>query len=319
MPSRRNRAPQRSRPEAAQDAGNFTLDRNHPLGCGATTSVGSSARVYVNWRKLRIPSHFATLGRVVLVYHARMTEDQVRVQGATGVDLTLRIAGPGNRSYAFIIDWHLRLLLALIWLLVAEAVFGLSLSFKTHDALLSDLPALCIYFLYHPLLEMMLRGRTPGKRMAGVRVVTRLGGTPTVGALLIRNLFRTVDSLPAFYVVGLICCFVSANRVRIGDMAAGTLLVVEDGGAEKSLARVSAHAFDSRLSLDGLELVDQLLERWDALETTKRTAIAVDLLARLEPPGAATGSDPSPAGGAADEAHLRTRLRELLRSASPAA
>jgi len=254
-----------------------------------------------------------------LVYDAAMTEDQVRVQGATGVDLTLALAGPGHRSYAFIIDWHLRLLLALIWLLVAEVVFKLSLSFKTHDALLSDLPALLIYFLYHPVIETMLRGRTPGKRMAGVRVVTRQGGTPSVGALLIRNLFRTVDSLPAFYLVGLICCFVSANRVRIGDIAAGTLLVVEDGGAEKSLARVSALAGDSRLSLDGLELVDQLLERWESLESTKRTAIAVDLLARLEPPRPAPGSGATPAGGAADEARLRTRLRELLRSGSSAA
>jgi hypothetical protein len=84
--------------------------------------------VYVNWRELRIRSHFAPLERRFLVYDAAMMEDQVRVQGATGVDLTLRIAGPGNRSYAFIIDWHLRLLLALAWLLLATLVFKLSCS-----------------------------------------------------------------------------------------------------------------------------------------------------------------------------------------------
>ncbi len=262
----------------------------------------------MNWCKLRIRSHFATLGRTILVYDAAMTDDQVRVQGATGVDLTLHVAGPGNRSYAFLIDWHLRLLLALAWLLLATALFKLSLNLKTHDALLSVLPALGIYFLYHPAIEIVLRGRTPGKRMAGLRIVTRQGGTPSVGALLIRNLFRLVDSLPAFYVVGLICCFVSTNRVRIGDMAAGTLLVKEDGGAAKSLERVSAIANNSRLSLDGLELVDQLLERWESLAPAKRKAIAQSLLERLEPRGAAGET----ADAAMDEAQLRRRLYRLL-------
>jgi len=273
----------------------------------------------VNWRKLRIRSHFAPLGLAILVYDAPMSEDQVRVQGATGVELTLRIAGPGNRSYAFIIDWHLRLLLALGWLLLASAVLKLSLNLKTHDALLSVLPAACIYFLYHPVIEMMLRGRTPGKRMAGLRVVTRQGGTASVGALLIRNLFRLVDGLPAFYVVGLICCFVSSNRVRVGDMAAGTLLVIEDGDAAKSLERVSALAGHSRLSLDGLELVDQLLERWESLESSKRKAIAQSLLERLEPRGDGREGGAPSAAAALDEPQLRTRLRELLQSGGSAA
>ncbi len=248
-----------------------------------------------------------------------MMEDQVRVQGATGVELTLALAGPGNRSYAFIVDWHLRLLLALAWLLLAAAVFRLSLNFKTHDALLSDLPAFCIYFLYHPVVEIALRGRTPGKRIAGLRIVTRQGGTPSAGALLIRNLFRLVDSLPAFYVVGLICCFVSANRVRIGDMAAGTLLVLEDGGAARSLARVSALAGQSPLSLDGLELVDQLLERWESLESSKRKAIAQSLLERLEPQSLEGGGDALLELGEMNEMQLRTRLRRLLQSGDAAA
>jgi uncharacterized RDD family membrane protein YckC len=237
----------------------------------------------VNRRQLRIKPQLAPQDRSNLVYDAPMMEDQVRVQGATGVDLTLTIAGPGNRSYAFIIDWHVRALLAAAWLLLATMVFQLGLNVKTHDALLSLLPAFGIYFLYHPVIEIALRGRTPGKRIAGLRIVTRQGGTPSVGALLIRNLFRLIDSLPAFYGVGLVCCFVTTNRVRIGDMAAGTLLVVEDSGASKSLQRFSALAGASHLSLDGMELVDQLLERWQALESSKRIAIARSVLERLEP------------------------------------
>src|ERR1700674_2373215 len=111
-------------------------------------------------------------------------------------------------------------------------------------------------------MEVAMHGRTPGKRMAGVMLVNRSGGTPGTAALLIRNVFRLIDSLPAFYVVGLISCFFTANRVRIGDMAAGTLLVVDDAAAGKSLSRLETLAAGSRLPLDALELVDQVLERW---------------------------------------------------------
>jgi uncharacterized RDD family membrane protein YckC len=271
--------------------------------------------VYVNCCKLRIHTQFAPLGGTVLVYDPAMTEDQVRVHGNTGVDLTLRVAGPGNRSYAFLIDWHVRALLALAWLLLAATLFKRSLNLQTLGALWSALPALGIYFLYHPALEIVLRGRTPGKRMAGLRIVTRRGGTPGAGALLVRNLFRVVDSLPAFYVVGLVCCFASANRVRIGDIAAGTLLVMDDRGAAKPLERVGATAGDSPLSLDGLELVNQLLERWESLAPSKRKAIAESLLERLASPDAAGET----AAAAMDDAQLRLRLQELLRGGAPAA
>jgi len=64
-------------------------------------------------------------------------DQQISVQSVTGVDLTLNIAGPGNRSYAFVIDWHVRLLLSGAWLIVAAFALQLSLNMRSHDALLS--------------------------------------------------------------------------------------------------------------------------------------------------------------------------------------
>jgi uncharacterized RDD family membrane protein YckC len=233
-------------------------------------------------------------------------DEQVSVRSVTGVDLTLNIAGPGNRSYAFVIDWHLRVLLCGAWLILAFYVMKLSLKPQSSDALLSLLPALIIYFLYHPALEIAMRGRTPGKRIAGLRIVTRSGAAPGTAALLIRNVFRLIDGLPAFYAVGLIACFVTANRVRIGDMAAGTLLVLDDAAAAKSLARLDALTAGSALPLDALELVDQILERWPSLEPGNRRRIAAALLARVEPGRLET----FPA--AQDDAELHARLRALL-------
>jgi uncharacterized RDD family membrane protein YckC len=236
-----------------------------------------------------------------------VTDDQISVQSVTGVDLTFSIAGPGTRSYAFVIDWHIRVLLACAWLLVA--IYGLKMTVnpRAHDALLSLLPAAIIYFLYHPILEVVMRGRTPGKRMAGVRVLNRSGGSPSVSALLIRNIFRLIDSLPALYVVGLIACFITSNRVRIGDMAAGTLLVLDDTAAEQSLARVEMLAANSRLPLDTLELVDQILERWASLESGSRAQIARTLLARIAPP-----ANPLAELSNMNDAELRARLQALL-------
>lgn len=211
-----------------------------------------------------------------------MTDDRITVRSVTGVDLSLTIAGPGTRSYAFVIDWHIRLLLAGAWLLVAYYAFNVALTLKSQGALSAFLPAAIIYFLYHPILEIAMQGQTPGKRMAGVRIAQRDGGPPTVAALLIRNVFRLIDSLPATYLIGLSACFLTAHRVRIGDMAAGTLLVLEGTGAEKSLLRIESLAARSPLHLEALELVDQVLERWDALEPGSRRSIARSLLQRLD-------------------------------------
>src|SRR5450755_1020196 len=89
---------------------------------------------------------------------ATMTDDQLTVHSVTGVDLTLSIAGPGTRSYAFVIDWHIRLLLAGAWLLTAYYLFNAPLDLKAAGSLWSVLPASIIYFLYHPILEVAMHG-----------------------------------------------------------------------------------------------------------------------------------------------------------------
>jgi uncharacterized RDD family membrane protein YckC len=233
-----------------------------------------------------------------------MTDERLSVQSVTGVDLTLNIAGPGTRSYAFVIDWHIRLLLAGAWLLLATVALQVKITWREHDGLLSVLPAAIIYFLYHPIVEVVTRGYTPGKRMAGVRILGRDGGQPSTTALLLRNVFRLIDSLPATYLVGLTTCFLTRQRIRLGDMAAGTLLVLDNAAAEASLLRIERLAANSKLSLDALELVDQVLERWGSLEAANRAQIARSLLSRLDPK-----SD------AANLAHLSdATLRDMLQA-----
>jgi uncharacterized RDD family membrane protein YckC len=230
------------------------------------------------------------------------------VDSVTGIDVSLPVAGPGARSYAFLIDWHIRLVLALAWYAVAALLYNGRLSLApplTNEALWFGgvvAPALAIYFLYHWVLELVMRGSTPGKRMAGVRIVARDGGAPGAGALLARNAFRLIDSLPLLYCVGLVAVVMTREHLRIGDMAAGTLLIYESNeahlpGAAQRL-QGSAH-LDPRAA----ELVAELLERWPTLRVESRQQLAQQLLARY-------GTE----SGGTEQASLHERLERLVRS-----
>lgn len=141
-------------------------------------------------------------------------------------DAGLPIAGLGGRSYAFLIDWHIRVIAGLAW--YAASVWALDGHFIPEETdstfwWAAVAPALAIYFLYHAGFEI-LTGTTPGKRLVGVRIVDRNGRTPGIGALMVRNVLRPIDSL-VFYAVGLASVLLTRQAVRIGDLAAGTLLI----------------------------------------------------------------------------------------------
>lgn len=155
------------------------------------------------------------------------TED--RSPTGAGPDLPLPIAGLGGRSYAFLLDWHIRVVAALAWYAATTWILkGEFIPAETDAifwwAILS--PSLAIYLLYHAVFEI-LTGGTPGKRLADVRIVDRNGRRPRVGALIVRNVLRPIDSL-VFYAVGLASVLLTRQAVRLGDLAAGTLLVYEN-------------------------------------------------------------------------------------------
>jgi uncharacterized RDD family membrane protein YckC len=213
----------------------------------------------------------------------------LHIQTTEGLDYQLEIAGMGARSHAFVIDWHIRLLLALAWLAIVGLVFFTWDEMRTvvksehssASALILLIPAGLIYFLYHPVLELVMAGRTPGKRMTGVRLVNLQGHTPGIAAILLRNVFRLIDCLPGFYFLGLAAVALTRNYVRIGDLAAGVVLVYDDTVNLKVMQQMTNLALHSRLNNDDQALLLDLLDRWKELSPERRIEFAQQFLNRI--------------------------------------
>lgn len=153
------------------------------------------------------------------------------VETPEGIELSLRPAGLVPRALAFGIDFAIRAVILLVLLL------GFDLLGKLGSGL-SALLLFLVQWWYMVLFEVLNQGRTPGKQWLGLRVVHD-DGTP-IGwpASLTRNLLRFADMLPFGYFLGALSCLAHPAFKRLGDIAAGTLVVYR----EKPLTRAPAPA-----------------------------------------------------------------------------
>lgn len=195
-----------------------------------------------------------------------------------GVELALRPAGPLPRALAYGIDLALRgaLLGGLLVLLGGLGGVGLGLG-----ALL----LFVVDWWYMVLFEVLHQGRTPGKQLMGLRVVhddaTPIGWT----ASLIRNLLRAVDMLPAGYAVGLFCCLQHTQFKRLGDLAAGTLVIYRDRPAPSAtLPDADAAAAPWPLQLAEQQAIISLAERHRQLPAHRSRELAALLAGPLGVP-----------------------------------
>ena len=135
-----------------------------------------------------------------------------------GVALRLPAAGPMPRALAWLIDFAIRAGLFLF----ASTVLGLLGKAGMGPLLI----ALFVIFWVYPIaFEALWNGRTPGKRLIGLRVIAGNGAPVGWLAAIARNLLRVVDMLPFGYAIGLLASFADPWGRRLGDMVAGTLVV----------------------------------------------------------------------------------------------
>ena len=154
------------------------------------------------------------------------------VETPEGVELRLRVAGPPARGVAWTVDVLLRAM-GYALLSIPAALLG-----RAGTGMMFLVVFLGEWF-YPVLFEVFAHGATPGKKLVGLAVVHD-DGTPVgwSGALL-RNLLRFADFLPVAYGFGLVTMLVHPRFKRLGDLAAGTV-VVYDERAERTLRAVDA-------------------------------------------------------------------------------
>jgi len=143
------------------------------------------------------------------------------VETPEGCRIELRVAGPVSRARAWLLDFAIR---AGVYLLAGQAL----IFFGGIGAGAFFVIVFALEWLYPTVFEARFQGATPGKRACKLAVL-RDDGTPLDwGASFIRNTVRVVDFLPFFYAVGIVTMFCTRDGKRLGDLAAGTVVVYCD-------------------------------------------------------------------------------------------
>lgn len=210
-----------------------------------------------------------------------MIDTRWRVETPEGVDLTLSHAGPVARAQAWLIDLVIKTGAAWVAAIVAVPFGGTGLAgYMVFVFLLT--------WLYSVAFEVWRDGATPGKRMLGLRVVHD-DGTP-VGwtASMLRSLIGYADALPFCYGVGLVSTLLSPEFKRLGDLAAGTVVVHDLKPGLRSWDRAGHHAAPPvRLLPDEQRAVVDFADRAEAL-----TPERLEELAQLALPLTSGSGDP---------------------------
>ncbi|MEP6688866.1 MAG: RDD family protein, partial [Gemmatimonadales bacterium] len=226
------------------------------------------------------------------------------------VMLDLEIAGIGSRALAAVLDMAILIGASVAAVLVLSILSGYGVRLNRVAPVLLAIGGFVVWNGYFILFEGLRRGQTPGKRIAGIRVVMDTGHPVTFGAAAARNLLRVADFLPPPYLIGLLLVAFHPRAKRLGDLVAGTIVSrdrpQEAPGAVREMASEADLPSIPELDDEMFRLLTQFAARQADLAPGARTRLAGGLAARL-------ASHPSPAGQS-DVAHLLTlHAAELTR------
>jgi uncharacterized RDD family membrane protein YckC len=238
-------------------------------------------------------------------------EDTRTIATPEGVELELRLAGLGSRFTAALIDFALKGLLVVAVVILAQLTGG-----GLAAAIVLAAGVFFAMVVYDVLFEVRAGGRTPGKRVLGLRVVMAGGGAVGLRASAVRNLLRLVEGLPLSYLPAIVTILLTRDNQRLGDLAAGTLVAREPAPAGlPSFAGsrpVPAHAADwdvSAVTPEDLAAVRSFLGRRHDFEPAARAELARALADRLATRVGGVPAGLSPEGFLEDLARVKASRR----------
>ena len=231
-------------------------------------------------------------------HNPTLVDRSIDVRTPESIAFSYELAGLGSRFLALVIDQVLQvlILLALVFgvgLIARRIAFaGLPPPSAAAEKIAGAIViaamvfvVFMIFFGYFIVFETLWNGQTPGKKALGIRVV-RDGGYPVdFGASLVRNLIRVGEVALGYYAVSAISAMISPENKRLGDLAAGTIVVRDARLSAASLLRRQAEtpSYAPTLYLSGDEraLIKRFLERRDALDADRRRELAAKLAKRV--------------------------------------
>jgi uncharacterized RDD family membrane protein YckC len=179
-------------------------------------------------------------------------DTRIEIVTPENIAFQYRVAGPFRRLPAFLIDVAIRVGLAIVGMIAAMLVFGsagvLGVGFG-----IAMLIWFALAWFYGGLFEALWNGQTPGKRLLGIRVVSVEGQPITPFQAILRNILREVDAQPMWFIsaglpipiipvwlyqVGLLAAMLNDRFQRLGDLAAGTMVVVEEQRYLRGVVRI---------------------------------------------------------------------------------
>ena len=256
---------------------------------------------------------------------AAESKNALRIRTPEGVTFSLELASPVARCLACAVD--------LACVSVASNAVGTALGvlgFVSRDLALSL--AIVAYFAisigYGIALEWLWRGQTLGKRLLRLQVMDENGLRVRFPQIAIRNLLRFADMLPAYYLVGGVACLASRRCQRLGDVAAGTVVVRHPVLREPDLEELLPEKYNSFRDYPHLEArlrqATSPAEAGLALEALVRRnefdpSARLRLFARLAEHFRKLVAFPEPATqGLTDEQYIRNVVEVLFRAGRPA-
>ena len=244
------------------------------------------------------------------------TPDQLTIDTPEQVAIRFPIAGIGSRFLALLADSVVQgiayaILFFIFFLILTSAprLAGIIVDRAGEKWLIAAI--LLVVFLlrwgYYTVFEAFWNGQTPGKKLCKLRVIRDSGRQITFFESMTRNLIRAVDSLPGFYAIGIVTMLCNRRSKRLGDFAAGTL-VVHERAAEPPLwggsasRTITAGAFAAtpapppvadpnavdlpadavaRLTADDLNVIDHFFARAIDIDIARRHALAERLAQQM--------------------------------------
>lgn len=164
-----------------------------------------------------------------------MQDHRLTIRTPEGVTFHLALAGPISRSLAWMVDAAAIIVAVTALTTILSAVAKISVDVSMA---LFMIAIFAVSLGYAMVFEWFWHGQTLGKRVLGLRVMDVRGLRLQPYQIIIRNLLRAVDSLPAVYLIGGMICLMNRHAQRLGDMVANTIVVRDRRVAEPDLDRI---------------------------------------------------------------------------------